>query len=265
MRCNRNRRGIRAANLDAPISSLAPFSWLDSTSYTIDGVSGKVGSFVDRGTGIRAFTANHILSQATSAQQVALPSNQGALNNRLCVTFAGNQWYVSNSTASTWKFMHDGTGVEIHRVFIPTNVSAVLRVHWSNRDFGATSGAWVSLQTDARATGIAYDVTGQVVYASATGALSAGVGYRFSYYYSESNPGHDYWAERTGVSALTGNSSRTPSTDNPPIVPVLGAARTTGTSCDESHWACTLIWNRVLTSAERSAVLAWIQRKYGVA
>lgn len=72
--------------------------------YAVDGVSGKVASFIDWND------ATHTLAQATSASQVALPAAHADFANRLCATFSGAQYYVSNRAATTWSAGHNGTG-----------------------------------------------------------------------------------------------------------------------------------------------------------
>jgi hypothetical protein len=83
-----------------------------SDNYAVDGVSGKVASFADWSD------PTHLLVQATSANQAAIPAVHADFAGP-CATFAGGIQYASNRVGAV-DFMHDGTGGELFLVFTYT-------------------------------------------------------------------------------------------------------------------------------------------------
>lgn len=94
--------------------------------YFVDGVTGKVASFIDWND------ATHLLAQSTSANQVAIPAAHADFGGRLCATGTGVEFYDSNRAASAWA-LHDGSGWSVHAV-------ATLTSAGSRRLFATTSG-----------------------------------------------------------------------------------------------------------------------------
>jgi hypothetical protein len=82
--------------------------------YAIDGVSGKVASFIDWSD------PTHTLAQATSANQVALPAAHADYPGRLCATFTGVERYASNRAGATWNYLSNGMSMSVHAVCTPT-------------------------------------------------------------------------------------------------------------------------------------------------
>jgi hypothetical protein len=91
--------------------------------YAVDGVSGKVASFIDWND------ATHTLAQASSGSQVAIPAVHADFNGKLCATFTGAEQYTSNRAAPSWAFRHQGISSEEFCVITPTGVSGIGGLH----------------------------------------------------------------------------------------------------------------------------------------
>jgi hypothetical protein len=111
-----------ALALEAQVRAAA-FSALRADTYTLDGVSGKVASFDERSTLATGIGSSHKLTQATSAQQCAVPAALSTVRGRMAATFL-DQRYSSNAVVSTFTFMHDGpTGCTVYNMWQPDTVT----------------------------------------------------------------------------------------------------------------------------------------------
>lgn len=66
---------------------------------------------------------NHWIEQTNPAAQVALPKASSRFKGDKCVTFTGNEYYVSNRAvghASAPNYLHNGTGFELFANWCPT-------------------------------------------------------------------------------------------------------------------------------------------------
>jgi hypothetical protein len=256
--------GVTAAALEAIVRGYTPYSWIEADSVTP--AATNVASMVDRvtaGTGIRAITANHALEQATGAQQVALPVASATLNNQLAFTFAGAQRYDSNSPASSWK-MHDGVGWEAFTWFVwPAaalmpmiatgsvgGLATQRSIVWSAYDFGTPT---VELRIgNATATPVC---NSSVASAGATGA-----NYTNFRYVEGATP--EWNSLYKDISRASGASGAAPDGGDPNGTLRVGADRAAANSMS-GVWGGYLIWNRILTSPERTMVRAYLQVKFG--
>jgi hypothetical protein len=93
-------------------------------AYAVDGVTGKVASFIDRND------PTHTLAQAVSARQVVLPVAHADFGGKLCANFTGAEWYQSSRAATAWNFLLDGTGAEWLHSMTHTS-STGTQVYWS--------------------------------------------------------------------------------------------------------------------------------------
>jgi hypothetical protein len=84
--------------------------------YAIDGVSGKVASFLDWND----FT--HLLVQASAPLQVAIPATHADFAGNLCAMFTGTEYYLSNRPTVYWAYSADGTGFEVIACARPTSL-----------------------------------------------------------------------------------------------------------------------------------------------
>jgi hypothetical protein len=110
--------------------------------YAVDGITGKVSAWIDYND------AAHQLVQASNSNQVVVPAAHADFGGKLCATFTGAEYYVSNKPAAYYTFEHDGNGGSILLVCTPTNTAAGGRPVCT-RTVGATIGV-----------GLAFDVAG---------------------------------------------------------------------------------------------------------
>ena len=88
--------------------------------YAVDGVTGKVAAFIDWND------SSHTLAQSTSALQVNLPTVDSRFAGALTITATqANTRYVSSRAASSWRFLHDGTGCSVVHACTVKNSGAV--------------------------------------------------------------------------------------------------------------------------------------------
>lgn len=253
------RGGGRLSPLEDSIRNLLPYSFVETDYYSIDGVSGKVSAFLDKvkpGTGIKAITAAHAMAQATSAQQVSIPATYAGLNGRLVATFGGSQYYQSNSPASSWTFMHDGSGAEAFIVFEKTGGATYYLLATNNALAGFN---W---QTSTSLPGTVLDAAGGfVIFANSGAATWANEKYASMSYSTASTP--DYSQFLRTAAAGTDNNRLTPAATAPQGSLMLGAS-TAASAPFVGVIASVMIWNRVLTATERAIVRSYISKKYGV-
>jgi hypothetical protein len=247
------------------IQKTSPYAYLRADSYIVTG--SKVLALVDcvrAGTGIKAITSDHTMTQSDDALQCVLPTSASEFNGKPALTFSSH-CYQSSSPASSWK-IHDGTGWEVFHVFAPTGGAGNEQFQLSTT-VGSTG---IYLYSPADATQYSYFLTRNVGTAVvdqhfASCLLSASTGYCVNFYYSETNPGHDFKFQNrpTGLSVST-NSTSTPASTDPTQTLVLGALSAAGASPMKEKWAATIIYNRVLTDAERTRVFSAITQEYRI-
>lgn len=242
--------------LDATIKALNPYSVaeMDWISY---GSTGKVYSLREkvRSGGI-ANPASHAYVQSNTAKQVAAPAAYANLNNALAGTFTGAEYYQSNAAASTWTFLHDGTGAEMFVVFEKTGGGTYYLVASHNTTAG------FDFQTAANLTGSVLDAAGGYVIFAASAALTwANEKYVSMSYATSDTP--DFTQNRRATAAGTDNNRLTPASTAPQGSLMIGAS-TTGAAPFVGAIACVMVWNRVLSAGERTTVRAYITSKYGV-
>lgn len=181
--------------------------------YAIDGVSGKVASFIDWND------PTHTLAQATSANQVAIPATHANYAGKLCVTFTGSEWYVSSRPASYYAPWHDGSGGGSWATLSPTEVSTTYYVCSTFSSAAPGFGmAWnVNHSVLVRQSG-----TNNTIVASSnvTPALNTPVLYRFSYTEGASP---EWRIKTTGGVEVTGNSALAPGSGAAEQTLVFGA------------------------------------------
>jgi hypothetical protein len=104
--------------------------WFDASNVTPDGVSGKMLSMVDY------IDSTHLLTQADTTKQYALPSANANFGGALTVTGTGSTWHRSNRSNASWAFA-DRAGTLVC-VFRPT--SDALRIMLSTSANTAAGG-----------------------------------------------------------------------------------------------------------------------------
>lgn len=232
-------------------------SWFDASYYVVDGVSGKVSDFVDY------VDPSHTLRQATSANQVAAPSADAALANALTATFSGSQWYTSTRSASSWTYLHDGTGFEATTVLTPTSTPALQAV-WATRTGG---GVVVGCQHYFAGTTLSMAVgngTANIFGPNPTtsaGQVSAGSSTYFTASYSEgSSP--EGSIRKNGTVVASGASLAAPSASAAASTLRFGAFSDGSPLNARVRSKC--FFRRVLSAAHRTIVQQWIQRETGL-
>ncbi len=101
--------------------------------YVLDPLSGKVYAFVDHND------PTHWLVQADSNKQVAAPLPHADFGGRLCVTFTGAEYYVSNrGITAAHDFLQNGP-CDFAMVATFTSINAT-RICWENTD-GTNGGS----------------------------------------------------------------------------------------------------------------------------
>jgi hypothetical protein len=85
--------------------------------YSVDGVSGKVASFIDWSD------TGHVLSQTVSANQVPVPVASALFNNAIVATFAATMFYTSNRPVRDWVYLHSGSGMDEFLCFRATGIA----------------------------------------------------------------------------------------------------------------------------------------------
>lgn len=258
------RRGARGGSggpsLDARILALSPWSWTGASTYTVDGVSGKVASFPDKvqaGTGIRAVDASHALVQATSANQVAVPSVDATLNNRLSAVFDGNQIYSSSAAASAWRLMQDGTGSEWFLVLNRTDLSGT-KYLISTGNGGADTSMFVRHSTT---TPNMVQTDGAIQTFSISGAAASTGAHYYDVSFDYAASPKCIWRDRTSQSN-TSSVANPPGTGDPFSTLALGGL--SGSPSMYANFASLIVFARVLSSDHRAIVQAYISAKYGV-
>lgn len=249
------------ARLDNTIHALVPYSWMRADSYTVDGVSGKVASFPDivrPGTGIRAITAAHAFAQATSASQAVVPAAHSALGSRLAANFAAAPYYVSNSPASSWRAVHNGSGWTSFAVLDRTSVAGS-QFHWSTFGPGAETGGGASIQGGILYRQV-YNSTTQVCVAGGAGEAT-GATYVSDTFNSSDTP--DLTVYRKSASVATANLTGAVDTGDSAGTMTIGANRS-GSNLLNAYLAEELFFNRSLTAGEYTIVRAYFTARYGV-
>lgn len=256
----RNARGssgaVQSDGLDAAIKALSPYSFMVADRYSVDGVTGKVSAFSERvaaGTGILALESSHSFAQSTDANQVAIPAASASFGNARVATFAGGQRYVSTAPASRWRFLHDGTGADV--------VIAV-------RQTGG--GTYRILGTTAIGTGLWWDLSANSnvnVYSAGVyqlfmnGAITSDDKY-LSYDYATANSPDARQFKRTAANG-TDNDRVAPSAGDPTASLTFGAS-IDGSSALVGELACLIVFDRVTSAGERTAIASYMSAKYGV-
>ena len=221
-----------------------------------DETTGKTGSLVCHVSGVLA-------SQATAAQQCALPAADAAMGGALALTFAGAQWYDSADPASYWKPLHDGTGCTWYTVFKPT-VSTVHVLH-SSRLFVTAAEIGHTAYINNLTNFFSLVSNGAAESLSLSGGVP-GVGtatYLSQKFATASTPDGDLRVRSASVSS--GNAGALSSAD--PVAALrLGAGIAPSNRLPlQATWGAFLYVPRVITVAEDAFVQNYLRAAYGIA
>lgn len=204
----------------------------------------------------------HWLVQTDTAKQVPLPATHADFANKKCAVHTGVEWYDSNRAASAWKFLHDGTGEWLTSVLTPTASTPAGSYFSTTLDAASTGFQCVHTTTPAifaqALNGAAFPVS-----ASRTPPSFVNVPRLIDFNYKEgSSP--EYRLNTTGVAAVTGNSASAPDTGNPTATFRLGA-RPNGLVPAKFRWAFLMTAPKEPSAGDRTAMLAFLLSRYGVA
>lgn len=253
------RGGGRIENM---ILKISPYSFVEADYYSIDGVSGKVSAFLDKvrpGTGIKAITPGHAFAQATSANQVVIPTATATLGGRLAANFNAAPYYVSNSPASSWRAAHNGNGFTSFAVFDRTTITGIQRAWSTYTDAAAQGATWVSVSGAPYCA--AYNGTTITISANTTGDTT-GPTYVGTSIADADTPEATLYRRSSAIA--TANNTAGFNAGDPVGTMTLGAS-TNGAQTLNAYVAMWLFFDRVLSAADLAVVRAYIAAKYGVA
>jgi len=261
----RTARGGGGGRIEDMITNLLPYSFFESDYYSIDGVSGKVSAFLDKvkpATGIKAITAAHAMAQATSGNQVVLPTASALFNGKLSASFAGGQFYNSNSPPSSWRLLHDGSACETFHVFSTSSLAAIVTLLSTTNDTGAGLDTYILGGAGDNVSARIYNATPLLIVNGTTGVLTVNTPYYIDYSFATANtPDAELFLKAS--STFTGNAGAAPAAGDPVGTLCLGARLGAG-AFHSGLWLSTIIFSRTLTAAERTTVRNYIALKYGV-
>lgn len=261
------RRSVSFAEIRAIFSGGSVFT---ADFYAVDGVTGKVASIIDW------LDPTHALVQATSANQVDVPTHDSALNGAKSFTFAGSQRYVSNRAASAWKYLHgdSNTPSTTVAVFVPTTDGsfAVSNTIWGTvrqQDGSSQNGAFCSYTT---ATGT-NEVTYRVTRSTTTTTLSSstvttfpqGVGTSVRTRYAEGAGTPEWVVRKLGTQIASGDSLAAPATGNPQSSLTVGANAISFDRGLNARLAFLAFAPKMLSTDESAALLEFTFSTYGKA
>lgn len=250
------RYGIAAPSLtgaDRDIMSLLPFSWLDAAAYNQSG--GLVTAFLDRAR------PGHTYTQGTTGLQVSVPATDATLNGALSATFAGGQRYASTLAAAAWKFLMDGSGCEAALFMVPTNFAAA-QAYLST--YTAPGSSALQVYTNVSSTVNLYiQNASNVDFAGRTRSLAAAAAQALSFRHGTAQS--PQMTFRLNGAEQTNAYLATPSAGNPSAPLNIGGNPAGVAQYMSARLAAVPVFNRVLTTTERSKLIAAFSTKYGVA
>lgn len=243
------------------ILALSPYSFIDSETYAIDGVSGNVASWTDKvaaGTGIRAIDASHAYSQATSARQVAVPSASALFAGKVAASCT-NAYYESTAPASAWQCSNDGTGFTEYYVLAPSTVAAG-NAYVSNTQVANIQ--WAVLRSTDTLAVFLRDSTNTVIMSPIASTVAANAGQVWKVSYSESE-------SPEGTARIGTQTANTANTTAPPTASAPGKAQGIFAHAANSapftgQWVAKITFDRIVSAAHDAVVRSYITAKYGV-
>lgn len=229
--------------------------------YTLDGVSGKVSGLVDWLDG------THVAVQATAANQAAAPAANSALNRRLALTLDGNQRYDSNRAASTWNYLHDGTGCTFGSVCValPDGTNRRVMHGTLDRALNPTSvGVTWYYQASTLSLIVGRNNATRTIASTISATFTNGVAFTSRASYKE-GASPEFFFTKTGVTLTSGSSAADPSTADPAYTLRLFANPNTGTEGLQGAWAMSFFAPRYFDAGEDALAKSFIRAWYGEA
>jgi hypothetical protein len=248
------RRGFYANIGGTPGVSDALF---DAGYYNVDGGTGKVGSFIDY------IDTTHLLAQAVSGSQVAIPTNNAAFASAKGGSFLGGtidgvpDHYVSNRAASAFSYIISGNGCDVSLTMSPTSITG-LSIYLCTISNSVVNGIQLYASSDSAVCGYWAGSSANVTVST---ALAVGVGkhHRFSFVGADT-PRLNYLLN--GVNVGSASPLTTASDGERPLT--LGA-RDGGSSPGLFDFRQVALHQRKLTNAERAVEAAYTTATTGIA
>lgn len=256
------RRGGRllssagAISPDSILDQLAPLGGMPSFQFRADSatLSGANIATVPNSRGGDAL----VMTTGTLAAATA----DSALAGAHSTVFSGSQTMDSNLPASSWTFLHDGTGFELFNVFVPTAIAGVNAIVGTSDYLTVDPGALLFRSTTSTSGFVVRSTTANLVNFSQAGVLANGV----------ATVQDAYWdaTETPNAMLRTLNTASTSSTADPPTLTANKTLRLGGNTGATPYranmrWAELLIFMRVLSGDERQIVREYIAARYGIA
>jgi hypothetical protein len=238
---------------------LGAHTWLRET-YT----AGATMTWVDK-------TGNgHDLVQSTGANQPGVISAVPELGFRPAMRFDGsNDYFVSGEAASTWTFLHDGTGCDIFIIMAHRRTSATAIPVLSTGDGGvAANGAGLFLSGQSVGSIVNLAILGNGAGRLINDQTSVGTIWTEpqlrEFYYLEGRPTNEWANLKSKNASNTGNTGNvaSPYTGAPAATLNIGRNHT-GATYYQGDVAEVVIFNRVLSSDERTQMRDYFHGRYG--
>jgi len=216
--------------------------------YSIDGVTGKVASFIDWND------PTHAMSQSTSARQVALPTFDAAIG-RLTGNFAGGQVYESNKSPASFYNYLNATPHYAQLVLKPTNTSFAI---WAEAGLGTPPDYWnlvnnTGVQYNFARGGTANTITrGGTVVANTPIAMAA---------WADSSVPTRALRVSGDATTTTGSVSGTAGAITAGLS--LGARKNLAAGASSMNWR-SLIACGLLTTSQRQTMADWVKQDSGL-
>lgn len=226
--------------------------------YTVDGISGRVRSWIDWND------PTHVLDQSIAAQQVPVPAAHADFAGALCATYTGGQAYQSNRAVAAWTFTADGVSNEQWDVFEPVGQAspgAVCATAFTGGQAGSLTTFEPGGLTHLLGSGPSGSA-GLLILANPGASANDVPIYTSSRHQAAAAP--QYELRRRGTLGASGPFGA-PALNFPPQFPlIVGASGNPALSRPANmRWAATL-FTPALTPAQRLIVETWIYETYGI-
>lgn len=244
------------AHSSDPIAASRPFADWDIARAAVSG--GVVDSVAEPrgGRALAATTTQRPAYAASDANFAGRPSSTGDLTDDRLLTDAG--------TLADWKFLHDGSGMEL-MVVMRRGGASTLRPQLHTMGGTLVNVGATLLVNNAGTVQVSIGNGTVTLQVNVGGAIGAGqtrvIGARYK---ETTSPRLSVYAGGIEVgTAAAWPSSGVPSSGNPTKGLTVGNYRDTYNESNGAPWARLLIWNRELTSTERARIAARLASLYG--
>jgi hypothetical protein len=251
-------RAASVVNVTATVGAVTQQPCLFSgDSYSVDGVTAKVGALVD------LLDPTHLAEQATSAAQCAVPTSDATLSGAQSLTFNNAQYYVSNRAASAFRYLHSGPCWSA-AIFVPTATGQRIIASTVRLSLISSQVGWYMSRSSTAAEIRAGNGTGIAVNAGPAATFSSNARYSLGYDYLE-GASPEYHTRQSGSALSDGSSGAAPVTTDPQSTLVIGASAADFAVLLQARLAFFMATPMQPTASQIATVSAYTVRKYGVA